>query len=453
MVEDFLEVLESVESNPLPNKAVDAAKRALLDYLGATLAGEALIREKTGALAHALGAFGGGVRVIGSSRGSDLSTAIFLNGLHSHYAEIDDGVTAGIIHPGTVIFSALLPWAETRNLSGEAFVRGTVMGYEASVRLAEAIQPSHKELGHHATATCGGIGATFGICSMLGLSSEVKKNAISSALVRAGGSLKVLEDKSELKPGNSGHAALTAHTAAALAIAGFSGPVDALIGQNGFLEMMSNTFDASRLFGRFDGNYRIEETYFKPYAACRFCHPAIESAIEIRTRVDLDPAQISSVTVSTYELAITGHEHTEITGISSAKMSIPISVAIALLTGKAGIQEYSHSLLEKPEVISLARKVNVQSRESFTQQFPARSPAEVLIRMKDGSEVKQLVEIPKGQKNVPLSNEELSTKFLELAGFSGMTHSNAEEILHHVWSLPADLPALFPLLGQLRHFE
>jgi 2-methylcitrate dehydratase PrpD len=448
LTDEFIDHLESIESKPLPEHVQHHAKRCLIDYLGATLAGEALIQKKTDALADSLGALEGPISVIGSSRKTDLSNAIFLNGIHSHYAELDDGVIAGIIHPGTPIFSALLPWAETKKVSGEAFLRGTVMGYESCVRLAEAIQPSHKACGYHGTATCGSIGVAWAICSMLGDSVEVKKDAFSSAAVRAGGSLKVLEDGSELKPVNSGHAALVGHTAAALAKAKFSGPNDALLGRNGFVEMMTDAHHIERLTDDADGRYCIEDTYFKPYAACRYCHPAIEAALQIQREEAIDPEAIASITVSTYEIAVAKHDHQEITGVSSAKMSIPISVAIAFVMGKAGIDEYSMSVLEREEVKVLARKVTAQVSDLYTQQFPKKSPAKLEMTLKDGRQIERIVEYPKGEPDFPLSDDELTQKFQDLAVFSGMPLERAQEISQRIWNLPADLDKIFPLLSK-----
>lgn len=445
LTDQFINRLQSIESKTIPDIVLHDSKRCFIDYLGAAFAGQALLHEKTKMLADILGAIDARSLVVGSSRLIDKSNAIFLNGIHSHYVELDDGVIAGIIHPGTPIFSALLPWSEEPGVYGEDFLRGVVMGYESSVRLAETIQPAHKASGYHATATCGSVGAAWAICSMLGYTKEVKKHAFSAVTSRAGGSLKVLEDGSHLKPVNSGNAALLGHNSVALAKAGFAGPNDALLGQNGFLNLMTTKYDEQRLL-REDTTYCIENTYFKPYAACRYCHPAIEAAIQIRTRESLDFSEIETITVSTYELAVAKHDHHEITGVSSAKMSIPISVAVAFVTGKAGIEEFSSSVLARPEIQELARKVKAQSSVEYTEAFPSKSPASLDIKLKGGRQIQHLVEFPKGEPDYPLSDRELSQKFQELAVFSGISLLQAEEIVGRVWDLPNNFNQLMPLL-------
>jgi 2-methylcitrate dehydratase PrpD len=74
-----------------------------------------------------------------------------------------------------------------------------------------------------------------------------------------------------------------------------------------------------------DGTYAIEKSYTKPYAACRYCHPAIEAAIKLGKTVDTK--KIQEIFVNTYDLAVSGHEHTDIKGSGSARMSIPYGVA------------------------------------------------------------------------------------------------------------------------------
>ena len=449
LTDQFIDRLESIEASAIPGNVLHHARRCFLDYLGAAFAGEALLREKTARLVSALGSAKGKFPVVGSELHVDRSTATFLNGIHSHYVELDDGVIAGIIHPGTPIFSALIPWAGAGGVTGLDFMRGVVMGYEASVRLAEAIQPAHKACGYHATATCGSVGAAWAICSMLNESIAVKKDSFSAVTARAGGSLKVLEDESQLKPVNSGHAAMMGNNSVALAQAGFLGPEDALLGRNGFIRMMTSDYNLERLT-RMEDKYSIEDTYFKPYAACRYCHPAIEAVMQMQESHSIDVGEIDSVSVYTYELAVAKHDHQEITGVSSAKMSIPISVAITFITGKASINEYSVPILERSEIQTLARKVTATASEEYTKAFPKKSQARLELVLKDGRRIEQTVEYPKGEPDFPLSDQELTEKFLSLAEFSGMSSEHAREISQRIWDLPNDFDKLSPLLHRAR---
>lgn len=63
------------------------------------------------------------------------------------------------------------------------------------------------------------------------------KNVLSAVTVSAHGTLKVLEDDSELKPYNVAQAAICAVLAASMGRVGFTGPKDVLSGKTGFFPL------------------------------------------------------------------------------------------------------------------------------------------------------------------------------------------------------------------------
>ncbi|OQC68431.1 MAG: 2-methylcitrate dehydratase [Verrucomicrobia bacterium ADurb.Bin006] len=375
-----------------------------------------------------------------------MPVAALVNGISSHAAELDDGVISGIVHPGAPLLSALLPVAEEQSIDGRRLLLGIVSGYEATVRLANAIQPSHKMRGYHATATCGGIGAALGILNMTAATEETMKNAVSAAAVSAGGSLKVLEDGSQLKPFNPGHAALTAVVSVALAKAGFKGPDDVMSGRAGFLAMMADAYEEEALFPERDQKLCIESVYVKPYAACRYCHPAIEAALQIRCEKVICVEDIEWIRVATYKLAVDHHDHTVVQEVSSAKMSIPFSVAAAMVTGRAGIEEYSEACIRDTRIVRLAQKVSVIPDEHYSAVFPKQTPARVEIRCRNGSDHVREVFLPKGEPGNPLSDDELNNKFMSLAAYAGLTSNQSATIRDAVWNLPDGAERLYELL-------
>ncbi len=59
--------------------------------------------------------------------------------------------------------------------------------------MAASIQPTHKELGYHATGTCGVLGISLAVAYMLDFTEEQAQNAFSIACVSATGMLSVLD--------------------------------------------------------------------------------------------------------------------------------------------------------------------------------------------------------------------------------------------------------------------
>jgi 2-methylcitrate dehydratase PrpD len=418
------------------------AKRCVLDYLGVISAGKKLLGAKGEKLVAQFPDVINGSSVIGFSTKKSPDSAAFLNGFISHVAELDDGVNSGIVHPGTPVISAMFALAQIREVSGEDLLKGVIIGYEATIRLANAVQPSHKKKGFHATGTIGAVGAAVGVAIMLKSEKSALKNALTAALISAGGSLKALEDDSELKPYNVGNAARAGLTAFLISGSGFTGPKDALGGEGGFINMKTSDFDQQKLTPD-SSDFAINSIYIKPYAACRYCHPAIEAAIKIRESYEFPSDKIKSINVATYDLAVKNHDHTEIGNISSAKMSIPFSVASALFNGKGGINEFSQPMIENLSIMNLTKKINVNSDIEFSTLFPEKSIAQLSVVMNDGTHFLETIEYPKGEPENPLSDRELEQKFEELALFSEMESSRKNGIIEAVWNLQNNLKTIF----------
>jgi 2-methylcitrate dehydratase PrpD len=426
---------------------VEQAKKCLLDYIGVTLAGTGMYGEKTASLLQNLGGGAGNASLIGMGRKSSLEHAMWINGLHAHVAELDDGARFGMIHPGAPVLSALLPVAEMEQVSGKDLIRGMVTGYEAAIGLARTMQPYHYARGFHPTGTCGSLGAAAGIAAMLRFTKEQFKDALSAAAVAASGSLKVIEGTSELKPFNVSRAAVDGFMASAMGRAGFSGPADAFSGETGFLTMMAEKYDQEVLLQIGKGEPAIQKVYFKPYAACRHAHPAIEAAVILKNRHGLDWRCIASATVTTYSTVLGKHDHRKIEGINSAKMSIPFGVVIALATGGAGIEAFSDSHVTNKDFLSLTQKVRVLPSEELSALVPERRAAILEITAKDGNRYQERVDFPKGEPENPMSAEEIRKKFLDLAGNAKNPKPDPEKdnLVQVVFNMESQLPELFPL--------
>ena len=405
----FVDYLYGLSVSSIKGEVIEQARLCLLDYQGVAHAG-AKMQVKQGAsyLAGILKQ-GGEVSVIGFPQKTTLHNAAFLNAMSAHMAELDDGHRAGQIHLGASIISAILPVAEVESLSEESVLRGIVVGYEAAIRLAMAINPAHKLRGFHTSGTCGTIGVAVAIAAALKFSREQMKVAVSSAAASASGLLEMQEDESELKPYNLAHAAVGGITAAYCALGGFKGPDDAIGGKRGFLSVLTENPKIQYL-REFDEPYlQIEKIYRKLYAACRHAHSAIEAAISLKNQYQIDSASVSRIVIETYGMAIKGHDHKVIKGIQSAKMSVPFSVALALKTGNAGLKDYNESNLSDGEILRLTSIVDMIEDPEISSWLPNKRAAQVTI-VSAGKSYMCCVEYPKGEPENPMSESEIIEK-------------------------------------------
>ena len=420
LTSQFLEAVKGIDQMSFDETVMRRAKRSLLDYLAVTCAGAGFQNEKLQRYESFAMPEAGDFRAIGLGRDYALKEAVFLNGLNGHALDYDDGTNSGIIHLGSPIFSLLIPLAQRYDITVGELLKAAVTGYEASYTMAVSIQPGHKALGYHATGTCGVLGASLAASYMLGFTDEERFQAFAAACVSASGMLMVLDDGSELKPYNVAKSALLALTSLQLAKSGFKGHPDPLGHSRGYLKMMTGRSDVELKPVLLNGTYAIMKSYTKPYASCRYTHPSVEAAIRMRDRVK--PSDVEEIVVQTYDLAVSGHDHTEIPGSYSAKMSIPYATAVGLIYGKAGLQEFSEDMVKQPDILNLAKKIRVYADDAYSKAFPEKQTAYVTIKTGDAV-YSERVDFPKGEPENPMSDAEFRDRYDGLMSYAGIAPS------------------------------
>ena len=407
----FVSNLSGIAKASLPEEVVLQARLCIADYIACACAGSSFIRPRIDSFLEASSLQSGSSAVLGTAFRTSLHNAALLNAMSAHSTELDDGHRLGMLHLGAGILSALLPVAELEGLPFDRVISGTVAGYEAAVRLAISMQPSHKMRGYHTSGTCGTVGGAVAIAVAMDFPERMLKSAISAAVAGAGGLLELQENSSQMKPYNLAHAAVAAISAAYTAKAGFIGPDDPIGGRRGILAVMSENADTSALTYFNPGDYSIMGIYRKPYAACRHCHPAIEASLKIKDDHHLQPSDIEEVNVKTYKLAVGGHDHKEIKGIASAKLSIPFSVALAMVKGSAGMGDFNEKNICDPEILDLTSKVSITQDDTLTSWSPRKRAAIVSISTKSGETYSCEIDYPKGEPENPMTYEEIVSKF------------------------------------------
>lgn len=430
----FFESIDEIAKREVPADVVARARRSLLDYLAVTCAGAAFQKEKLEGYFEFAQPEAGAFKAIGTGKNLALKEAVFLNGLNGHALDFDDGTNSGIIHLGSPIFSLLIPLAQRYKIGIMDMLCAAIVGYEASYTMAVSIQPKHKALGFHATGTCGMLGATLAAAYMLGFSDEERFEAFAAASVAASGMLKVLDDGSELKPYNVAKTALLSLTSLQLAKAGFKGHPDPLGGYRGFLKMMSGDDHTEIKPTLLNGTYAIMKSYTKPYASCRYTHPPVEAAIHLRNQYGITPEIVDKIKVETYNLAVSGHDHTDIQGAYSAKMSTPYSTAVALIYGKAGLQEFGENVLENNTVKTLTKRVEVVADEELSSIFPDKQSAILTIEA-NGKKYSERVDFPKGEPENPLCEQEFYERYKDLMTYGGIKSATINNV-YKVIKLP-----------------
>lgn len=426
-------ILHKMSTSPIPEEVVLEARKCILDQLGATYGGAMQISEQMEKLLDFHPEVPNGATVVGGrGRKASMEHAALLGGFAGHVFDIDDGNRFCNLHTGAAVIPAVLAVCETQKLGFDALIRGTVIGFETAARVARCAQPSHRMRGFHASGTCGTLGAAVGCAAALNFSAEDMKSALSAGVAAASGLLEMQENVSKLKPYNLGHAAMNGVTAVSMVLAGFNGPVDPLGGGRGFFKSLTDEYTTEWL-GKDDGHYMIMDSYHKSYAACRHCHAAIDSTLELRKQPGVgDPDNIEAVTIHIYEQGAFGHDHKECPSIVSAKMSVPFAVCLALVKGAAGIPDYTEETIKDPAVLALLERTTVVVEDELTAMVPKKRPAQVDVLLKDGTKHELLTLVARGEPELPMSMEAFIRKFCDLMVYGGKTPEQAEKLCNTI---------------------
>lgn len=423
----FVEKLYKMSRSSFPRRITEKARECFIDYLSVAIGGCKIYIDINKKFIEK-NKITGNCHIIGSSRLVDLRTAVMVNAFNAHVLELDDSHRVAMTHLGAPIFSALLGVAEGYDCTLDELLHAAVVGYEAAIRLANAVQPSHKKRGFHVSGTCCTVGCAIGIASMLDYSKEEMSNVLSAAATTAAGLLAVISGRSEQKPYNVANAA-AAGVNAALYGKYFIGAVDILGDSRGFLRTMSDEYHIEKLF---EDGYAIENIYQKLYAACRHCHAPMEAMLTIKGTKVFSADQVEHIEVKTYDLAINGHNHTEISGVSSAKQSIPYGVAVACLYQNCGMKVFDDSKVTDENLLELVNKVNIVEDTGLTDLVPEKRAAIVTVTLKTGEQYSQRIDYPKGEPENPITQIEMSDKFFTLTESVGIQKDKSSKILDFV---------------------
>src|SRR5438105_1065576 len=275
---ELAHVLASTSFSDLPAPVITEAQRAILDWLGNAMAGalEGPARMTQRVVAR-LGTSDEAI-VFAAGRSSAAGAAL-ANGVASHILELDDVHKGSTMHAGAAVIPAALAVAEREHASGQAFMLAVALGYEAALRVGEAVNPSHYRF-WHPTGTAATFGAAVAAASLLHLTAEQMLDALGSAGTQAAGLWEFNADGAMSKHLHPGKAAMNGVLAADLAQLGFTGATQILEGERGFFRATAETFDETRITDGLGTRWKISENCYKLYSCCGHTHSAIDVALD-----------------------------------------------------------------------------------------------------------------------------------------------------------------------------
>jgi 2-methylcitrate dehydratase PrpD len=445
VTEEVAAFVVGTQARDIPGDVAHLARRSVLDGLGLALAGAA---SQTGQLARRYLAGLGiaterGSTVIGSGLSLPARLAAFANGISIHADDYDDTQLAvakdrvyGLLtHPTAPTLPVVLALAERDGRSGRDLMTAYQVGVEVECKVAEAILPRHYQDGFHSTATCGAIGAAAAAAKLIGLDREATRRALSLGATQAAG---LRENFGTMtKPFHAGRAAESGLVAAELAALGFTASPSGLEAPRGFFRAAGGGYSPEAIHGKLARPWTLRSpgVSIKPHPSGSLTHPAMAVMQDLVARHDLRPERVRRVTVGTHHAMLGALIHHRPHDGLQAKFSMEFCVAILLLERKAGLEQFTEEVVNRPDVQALLSRVAFGVDPAAEAAGLDRMTTLVAVELDDGTVVKGAAEFGKGSPANPMSDEELAEKFRQCAAWGGLPPETAEAVLERAWRI------------------
>jgi 2-methylcitrate dehydratase PrpD len=405
----------------LPRSAIADAQRSILDWLGSAMAGS--IEPPARMARQVVSGLGAcDEATVFSGHRASAAGAALANGVASHILELDDIHKGSTVHAAAPVISAALAVAERENADGRAFILAVVLGYEAALRIGEAVNPSHYRF-WHPTGTAATFGAAAAAGSLLGLDEQAMLDALGSAGTQAAGLWEFNANGAMSKHLHPGKAAFNGVMSADLARAGFTGATSILEGDRGFFRAMSTGHDETRVTDRLGELWKVSENCYKIWSCCGHTHSAVDVAVALRRehgwKNNAALNDLRAVHIETYGPGFEIVKQMNPGTPFQAKFSIAYCVAAGLLYGGATLDAFSedhfaNGVLADEDIAAMLAKTSVTVADDLTAKYPAAWPTRVTFTFGDGHTTARASDFPVGNPENPVSTEQLEEKFTSL---------------------------------------
>ncbi|MFC1914296.1 MmgE/PrpD family protein [Chloroflexota bacterium] len=434
----------------IPRKAVETAKWGILDCIGVTLAGSltpevSIIEEylkETGGIQVAT--------VVGRRLGTTAPQAALINGVSAHSLDYDGTNKTWRGHPSVVLLPLVLALGEKMGATGKEVILAYIIGFEIGAKISSGIT-DHYDFGWHSTGTIGTMGGAAAASKLLGLDVDKVRATLGMAASMSSGSRQNFGTMT--KPFHAGMAAHNGIVAALLVKKGYTAATNIIEAPMGFAKLMSGNgeINQEKMTQNLGNPFDITSAGFaiKPYPCCRFTHRCIDAILSLIKEYQIKADQVSKIVCKTTPAVKDVLIHPRPKSGQEAKFSMQYCMAVALLDGKIGLEQFVDERVNKPDVQSIISKVYYDHDGQPASINEARMvPEEVLVRLQDGTEYRQAITTAKGEPDNPMKEEEITAKYRDCAS-QVLTSGNQERTLQLILGLES-LDKISKLMQLLR---
>lgn len=443
LLREIAERTDALNFADLPAGVAHECKRRIIDTLGCGLAAfDCEPARMARGLAPPIER-NAGATALGTGQRTLPEYAAFANGVMVRYLDGNDCYPGGGGHPSDSI-PALLAVAEAAGADARAAMTAIVAAYDIHERLFRGFRVFSHGFDHVAYTA---VAVAAGAAKLYGLDRARIARAVSLAAT-ANLSLGVTRrgNLSMWKGCAGANAARNGVFAARAAQAGMTGPDRPFDGEHGWQELVgpfepATSAPAPFAILRADMKYLMSEYH---------AQGPIMAALQLRR--DLDIADIAAVAIHTYTFAHkeigSGKEKWRPTTRETADHSLPYIVAAVLVDGQFSDDIFAPARFSDPRILALIDRISVHEDPDLCRRFPQAFPCRVELATKDGKRRTAGVANPRGHHDDPMTDDEVSAKFRNLAARTLPT-AQVERALSLLWRLD-DGPSIGEAMAALR---
>lgn len=414
-VEQLAAFVARARYEDLSEEACQALKIRVLDALGCAIG--ALKGPPIKMLEAQLADFGGNplATLIGGGKTAP-DQAAFYNAALVRYLDFNDSYLAKreTCHPSDNL-GAVLAASEYAGRSGKDLLTALAVAYQVQCRLSDVAPVRAKGFDH---TTQGAYAVAAGVAKALGLDQKKTANALAISGT-ANNALRVTRtgSLSHWKGLAYPHTVFDATADTFLAMRGITGPLQVFEGNKGFMDAIA---------GRFEIDWQrenlevVKRTNIKKYNAEFHSQSVLEGILTLREEHQVHADDIERIDIEIFDVAyniIGGGEEGDKRHIQTkeeADHSLPYMVAVALLDGEVTPKQYTPKRIERHDVQTLLRKVEVRPDDEMSDLFPEAMPCRIQMLLKDGRTLHIEKEDYEGFYTQPISWAKVTQKFAQL---------------------------------------
>jgi 2-methylcitrate dehydratase PrpD len=412
------EFVSTFEPDRIPTEVLQRSRQSVANCIAAALS--AATNDTIDRIVAVVAANGGTGEscLFGRTERLPLLGAALVNGYMAHFNDYDDTHDGTVYHTNSPVVPPLLGLAAERHASGRDVLHSLALGFEASIRLGQALGPEHYDSGWHITGTVGTAGAALACSRLLQLDARHTNYALGFALTQASG-LRGQMFGTAAKGLNAGTAAMDGLLSALLAAQDLPAGEDSIEGAQAYASAAARSPNLERITDGLGETWETPRIAFKPFASGVATHASIDAGLELRARMGLGRnapstdveraiAQLDEVVMTIPARYLRLPRGRDITAGLQGKFSMYNPPAIAFVRGSAGPRDYTDAILTDPQIAAFKDVLTLVGDE----QIP-RNTATLRARLGDGSTIECNIREGSGSAAKPMSDAQIRAKLVD----------------------------------------